>query len=498
MIPGSRSIPVLVLVLLLVAALTRLVGLGREPLDAEESSQSIAAWWTVTGVDEDPPRLDPRPASALLLSLDTFVFWLSGGAGDAMARLAPAAIGTALVLLPIGLGSVGRSGAVGLALLLAVDPWLVASSRRASGAILAAGAAIACHLFLRHLGTVTPGPATARAARRQWLGWSVALGLLLVSGTAAWDFLPPVLAAAALQTGRRADGTPPVDRPRPGLLLGLVGTVALLGATTGLVQWRGPALVSVALESWVASFTGAVGSVDGSVPGGGGPRGMVAIAYLVVLAALAAWGLVPAWRRRPALDRPFDSPYFRRVEAEGLGLWLAWGAILQLRPGREAAGWLAFEVPLLLAASLGLEEVTWRVSRRRASTAGRFALAAAAAAAIAVGLLGVHRMGRDDGGSVLAPARRLAADVAALEERPAAERPIVEVSTGDRIDAVLAWYLRDSNVRWVGAGGGTLSSEPRILLTPRTVRSTELLDLPPTRRYVIAASGDQVEVVEMQ
>jgi hypothetical protein len=231
---------------------------------------------------------------------------------------------------------------------------------------------------------------------------------------------------------------------------------------------------------------------------GGGPSGAVALGYVLVLAALAAWGLVPAWRRRAAATRTFDRPFAGRIEAEALGLWLLWGAVLQLRPGRDAESWLAFQVPLLLAASLGLEDLTWRASRRLPADASRLAVAVAVGLALAIGLVGVQRIGRGGGRDILPPARRLAADVAALEEREASERPIVEVVTGDRIDAVLAWYLRASRVRWAGAGGaGTDAAEPRIVLTRRALPSAELAGLPATGRYAIAASGDRVEVIEL-
>ncbi|HVR28924.1 MAG TPA: hypothetical protein VMS86_05260 [Thermoanaerobaculia bacterium] len=494
---GSRSTAVTVLALLLAAALTRFVGLGHSPLDAGEASQSIAAWWTVTGADEGLARLLPQPESALLFSLDFLLFWLGTGASDGLARLVPAAVGAALVLLPIGLRSAGWPAVVPLALLLAVDPWLVAQSRRSSGAILAVGAAVACHLLLRRLAGTSPGSATAEASRRQWVAWSIAVGLLVVSGPAAWDFLPPVLAGAVLLTTGSRAGAAAGGRPRGLVLLGLAAATALAGATTGLLQWRGPALVSVALESWLASFT--AGATQAAASASAPVYDRFTLAYVLALAGLAAWGLVRAWRAGAGADRGWARSTATRVEAETLALWLLWGAALQLRPGRAAETWLALQVPLLLAAALGLEDLAERAARGRSRAAQRVGVAAALTLAVAFGLGGVHRVARDDARDGLPPVRRLAEDVAALEERPESERPRIDVVSGERIDPLLAWYLRRSRVRWI-AGDPTSAeaAEPQIVLLTRTLAREEMLALPPGRRYAIAASGDRVDVVEMR
>ncbi|HEX2463402.1 MAG TPA: hypothetical protein VHR17_02180, partial [Thermoanaerobaculia bacterium] len=73
------GMPVMVVAVVL-AAVVRFAGLGSDPLDAAEASQSIAAWWTVEAASEAISRLTPRPESGLLLGLDAALFWLTDSA----------------------------------------------------------------------------------------------------------------------------------------------------------------------------------------------------------------------------------------------------------------------------------------------------------------------------------------------------------------------------------------------------------------------------------
>jgi predicted membrane-bound mannosyltransferase len=192
MTADSRSHRVAALVVIGAALLLRLVGLDRPPLDPDEASQAAAAWWTATGAELPASSLDPPPVSALLLALDAALFWLAAGVGDGLARVVPALAGVVPVVAAVALRSSRGWGALPLAVLLAVDPWLVAHSRRATGAVLAAAAAVICHLMVRRIASASASSATEEASRRHWLAWSIALGLLVVSGAGAWDFVPPV------------------------------------------------------------------------------------------------------------------------------------------------------------------------------------------------------------------------------------------------------------------------------------------------------------------
>jgi hypothetical protein len=433
-------------------------------------------------------RLAPRPESALLLGLDAAVFWLMDTAGDLSARSIPAAVGILLVLLAILLLRSERAAvALPIVVLLAVDPWLVAASRRATGAILGAGAAIACWLLLRRLETAAPAAAVASAARRQWTLWSACAGLLLVSGTAAWDFLPPVLLAALLKVrGARLLGSP---RPSAGAMLAVASGTALVGATSGLLQWRGPALLSASLESWLASWDGAWREMSIATVT---RAGVGVLLFEVVLGVLAAWGLWSAWNGDPRRS----GEGVTREEAKALLFWLGWGAAMQLRAGAGPDGWLAVETPMLLAASLAVTDWIGRLEHAAQGLASRVMLGAAAVLALATGLAGTTEMPRP--APALPAARRIGDDVLALIARPAAERPRVDVVAGASIDATLAWYLREVPVRWVPSPGEPFDGAARVLLVSTTLPRDRAEEPSSSPRYAMSARDDQVDVVEVR
>ena len=81
-------------------------------------------------------RSEPAPCSTRLNSI---LFALLN-AGDGLARLVPALAGAALVALPaFWRERIGRIGALGAALLLAISPVAIMTSRTASGEVIVAG-----------------------------------------------------------------------------------------------------------------------------------------------------------------------------------------------------------------------------------------------------------------------------------------------------------------------------------------------------------------------
>ncbi len=120
-------------VIALVGVLLRFVLLGNAPLAPFEAANSWSAWLAATAT---PVADVPAVQSALLYGLQSLLFFVAGGS-DWLARLAPALAGVAVVLLPWFWRSwLGRVPALALALLFAVDPWLVAFSRTADGVSL--------------------------------------------------------------------------------------------------------------------------------------------------------------------------------------------------------------------------------------------------------------------------------------------------------------------------------------------------------------------------
>ncbi len=115
----------------------RFFGLAAQPLSPPEAANAWLAWLQVSGL-ADPVLVEgvEGPASALLHSLQMLLFWLVGG-GDGPARIIPVLAGIGLVVAPwFWRLWLGRTVALILSLLIAIDPWLVAFSRRADGTML--------------------------------------------------------------------------------------------------------------------------------------------------------------------------------------------------------------------------------------------------------------------------------------------------------------------------------------------------------------------------
>lgn len=114
------------LILALALAL-RLSSLSLRVMSTAEATQTWQAWGFVHG--ETPGGA----YSPLLLSLQAFVFAFLGSS-DALARLLPALLGSALVIWPFWLRPyLGRYGALAASLILAISPTLVYSARYADG-----------------------------------------------------------------------------------------------------------------------------------------------------------------------------------------------------------------------------------------------------------------------------------------------------------------------------------------------------------------------------
>lgn len=165
----------------------RVVDLGRGPLAEGEAALALEAWRFVSGAPYTMVGA-PLPAvlSPLAFNLNALLFLLFG-AGDAMARVAQALGGTALVLAPWLLRPVlGRGHALAMSGLLLLSPSVLFWSRHASGEVWAA-------LFALLL---VAGVARwhQSGARRELLLAALALGLGLASGAGFWS----VLVAGAL------------------------------------------------------------------------------------------------------------------------------------------------------------------------------------------------------------------------------------------------------------------------------------------------------------
>ncbi|HVS09816.1 MAG TPA: hypothetical protein VMS76_08065 [Planctomycetota bacterium] len=482
-----RTGPLVVAAAVAVAFALRWVGLGAHPLGPGEASAAVAGWWTAAGGGADLSRLSPRPDSALLLGLDAVVFWLAGGATDLLARLTPALAGAGLALVALLRRPEPWRAVAPLALLLALDPWLVAASRWAEGAILAAAGAIACHLALSRLWRAGAGTVFGEAARRHWTIWALGAGLVAVSGEVAWDLLPPLVAIAIL-AGGSGSGATVWGRPRAGVLVAVAVAAALVASTSGLVQWRGPGLVSWSLESWLASWSRSDHAAAATLVA----WSPLTWAYQSVLVALALVGLLGRRPRSTEVDEVGAAP--GREERAMVLLWLLWGVAVQLRS--DSAAWLALQLPLLVAAGLGIERLS---ARRLAGGPRRLPVAAALGGVVLATSVAVAAAAAAPQQPRTLPAvRRLAADLAVLVARPARERPAVEIETqSGAVDAVLAWYLRGLPVDWATVASNGEDAAERIVLRSRRVPVGELPVVEAQPLYTIGLEGERMHVVEL-
>jgi len=313
--------------LVLIAAALRLTDLAAAPLGTAEAEQALAAYRVahdVGGASAGPP---------LLFHLNTLLFALFDG-GDGLARSVPALAGVGLVLTPLLLRRyLGRWGALGTGLLLAISPTFLFASRTLEGTVPAAlGVMLLVGCAARFLDTWRSSLIT--------LG-GLGLALALTAGAGAWGLLLGLLIALAggLWVWRdQVEWIWPMVRPALGWGA-LVCGLGVLGLGTGLgLNPAGLAAVGDQFLAWLARF---------GLSGGGSPPSpvLLLLAYEPLTLLLGLVGLALALRRR-----------------HGMGLlWAFWtavgGAQLALMPGRRPTDLLWVLLPLAGLGGLAVEEL---------------------------------------------------------------------------------------------------------------------------------------------
>ncbi len=318
----------------------RFGNLGNRPLNSLEAWNTWAAWQAATGL---PGPAELTPTSPLWHSLQTWLFW-TGADGDGWARSLAAAAGVLLIVAPWGLrGLMGRPAALTLSALIALDPWLVTFSRLADSAILSATLAVA---LLAGAAARLSGRGSARLDRTMAAG----AGLFLVSGHMAWGFLPVLLAFVLLN---RSVLRQSFIGGRDALLWFAVSAVA--GATAGLTRLDGIGLISASLTVWLDSAFTAGALVPPAQVAGGYPLGwpmtrLLTDQPLAVFFGLGGLIYLPLSRRLNPLAQGARWPLF-------LWIWLGWGTLLCLLPGRSPFSLLVLALPLLVGAAHALNDL---------------------------------------------------------------------------------------------------------------------------------------------
>ncbi|CAG0929999.1 hypothetical protein TFLX_01534 [Thermoflexales bacterium] len=308
-----------------VAAVLRLWNLAAAPLSAREAAQAIAAF-NGTAM--------PVGGSPLLFGINQLLFGLFGlTVNDSGVRLAAALIGTIMVALPLLFRSaIGRYGALGAALLLAISPTLVVASRSLDGSIVTAACTLAALGFgLRYFTT---------AKRIDLFGLAGSIGLGLTSGpgliTLSVALIPALLIvylwiASAEDRATLKQLWQDTPTRREGVLIG--GVVFILAATTLLLRPTGLAGVPEILSAWLGAWTAqdATGALR---------LFQILIAYELLILSFGLISLFGALRRLTGLTAL-------------LSLW-AIGALIValLQPGRQMLDLTLVLTPLALLGGL--------------------------------------------------------------------------------------------------------------------------------------------------
>ncbi len=335
-------------VMLVIGLWLRIWYLNVQPLSSWEASNSWPAWLVANGLRVVDV---PTPNSALYYGLQWLLFW-SGVNSDGGARFISTIAGVALILMPWWWrGFCGRRVALFMALLIAIDPWLLNFSRLADGSSVA--------LALGILTLVSMNQVVQQPQQISWKRITVfSAGLLLVSGPMGWNFIPVVaLWGWLLNTELKAAGM----LQRQWLIW--VGGAALMGATAWFARLDGLLWVASGMSVWLSQVDGeSAGPLLPSITGGY-DFWWPWLRLLVDAALLLPLGLggmaVLALRIRRAQANPTK---YRRILYLCMG-WLLWAVILCLLPGRSPLALPILGLPLLFLTAFSLDSLLRNIPR---------------------------------------------------------------------------------------------------------------------------------------
>ena len=191
------------LAIIAVAATLRLARLEHLPLTIDESVRALASWQTAEGNVPDGWSGD------LTQAVTAYLFAIFG-AGDQLARLAPALLGCLAVALCWPLARYAcAAGALVAAVLLAISPLLVHVSRSglpyAAGAALSLGMVVALFAFLKSrspVGLFALAMAAGLALGSDAIATSTAILLLVFLVLEATTFRSPAVGEALAEVRR--------------------------------------------------------------------------------------------------------------------------------------------------------------------------------------------------------------------------------------------------------------------------------------------------------
>lgn len=350
----------LYLLLVGLAAATRLWALDAWPLNADEGRQALAAWESARGL-----RPDLSGLSALLVH-GTAALFLALPSTDVIARLLPALAGVVVVGLPWWLRrGLGRGGALAASGLLAVSPSFLFFSRSLDGAIVTAAGG---------LGLLVCALRFAETRRGAWLGWAaVSLAVLIMADGSGWATLAffGVAAIVCLRGERAARGWQEAfswDSLRgPAVLLGAILVLVSTGLLTNLgglrhglveplVAWAGGAAATDMPRPW-SYYVGAW------------------LGYETLTLALAVVAALVLISRAPAEEQG-GAPAIQPGLPRFLAVWVAIGLVwVSLWADKPASAILHVLLPACLLGGWVLAELAGAAKRVRLLEGGGAAFA---------------------------------------------------------------------------------------------------------------------------
>lgn len=348
--------------LILAAAGIRLFLLTGQPFNSLEATNAWHAWLITNG---NVAQAAIAPDSPLLHALYTLAFWLFG-AGEYVARALPVLCGVGSVwLLWYWRQWLGRLTALIAATLLCIDPWFTFYSRLADSVAITIFCGLLVLTALLRLAELTD--ATGRAAQvntdetdeasdipavdhvleiESTLGhwqrlFAIGLGLLVISGPQMWSWLG-VLVLFGLFVLPTAARQLLLTNPIHWVLT--VG-VAIIGATGWLARPEGLGALSTSLTVWLSQWS------DGNAEAYS--LGWLLIRMITDQPLLILFGLIGLGQGWLAANSTGNDAT-QRGRTTVLTLWLLWGLLLVLVPGRGPLALAMVGLPLLFFAAHAL------------------------------------------------------------------------------------------------------------------------------------------------
>lgn len=343
----------LYLVFLSLALALRLYHLGASPLAEAEAREALVAFQWVRGLPA--LGLPHSPGYFFFTSLFFFIF----GAGDTIARLAPALAGASLALLPaLFRDKLGRPQALLTSGLLTISAGMLAASRTADGTLLAlAGLGWGVGLFRRYLHDKAL-PTLLLSAGLLSLG--LASGAPFITGSVVCLLATSIVAWLNPEEREGLRSAWAAVRVQGVVFLVALGVATLLTAAVGLAYLPGLGALTGSWQDWAAGFLPSpAGRAPGLFP-------LFLVAYEPLILVFGAAGSVLAFRRnsgQPLAEADTAGETQTPAQsAASVKQWLFWSALIAFVFGLVYGGrtlsmlaWVA--VPLAGLAACALVEI---------------------------------------------------------------------------------------------------------------------------------------------